>query len=215
VSDTLSKDNVLFAVIGILVGFIAGYLLHELMAVRQPPRRIAGMEATAPAAEMATPGGEQAPGAPGGAPPEGGTAPMQEIQKLRAYVESHPNDTEALLKLANLNFDIRNWRRSLELYNRYLKLKPNDPDALSDVGFCYREMKQFDQALARFHQAQQADPKHWQSYFNEAVVLGIDLKEYTAAEKVLAKLRELQPGNADVSQLAAEIERRKSAPTGS
>ena len=34
----MNKDNLIFAVIGILVGFIAGYLMHEVVASKQPPR---------------------------------------------------------------------------------------------------------------------------------------------------------------------------------
>jgi len=210
VSNNLTKDNVLFTVIGILVGFISGYLLHEVVAARQPPRQIAGMGVTAPggeAAAMPEGGGEAAPG--GGGP--GGGAAMKEIQELRQYVETHPDDADALRKLANLNFDIRNWSRALELYERFLKLKPNDADALSDLGFCYREMKDFDKALASFHQAQTADPSHWQSYFNEVVVLGIDMKRFDEADKVLAKLRQMQPNNSDIEQLAAEVSRRRTA----
>ncbi len=206
-SNHLSKDNVLFTVIGILVGFISGYLLHEVVAARQPPRQGAGMAMAAPAEGQESGAPEGTPAAGGG----GGGPQMKEIQELREYVESHPNDADALRKLANLNFDIRNWARARDLYERFLKLKPNDADALSDLGFCYREMKDFDKALAYFRQAQTADPNHWQSYFNEVVVLGIDQKLFDEADKVLAKLRRMQPNNSDIEQLAAEVSRRRTA----
>lgn len=206
-SDSLTKDNVLFTVIGILLGFISGYLMHEVMAARQPPRLRPGMAANAQGMAAEAPGGaEAAAGAPAA-----GAPPMQEIQQLREYVESHPEDAEAIRKLANLNFDIRNWQRALELYERYLKLNPKDADAISDVGFCYRELKQFDRALAEFRRAQAADPAHWQSYFNEVVVLGIDQNRFDEADKALAKLRQMQPNNSDVEQLATEVNRRRTA----
>jgi tetratricopeptide (TPR) repeat protein len=210
VSDNLSKDNVLFTVIGLLLGFISGYLLHEVVAARQPPRLRAGMEMAAAAGGEVGGGtpvgeGEAAQGIPAGGPP------MKEIQELREYVESHPDDAEAIRKLANLNFDIRNWTRALELYERYLKLKPNDADAISDVGFCFRELKQFDKALAEFRRAQVANPNLWQSFFNEVVILGIDQNRFDEADKALAKLRKMQPNNADIEQLAANIARRRAA----
>jgi len=136
---------------------------------------------------------------------------MKEIQELRDYVESHPEDAEAVRKLANLNFDIQNWTRALELYQRYLKLRPNDADAISDIGFCYRELKQFDKALAEFRRAQVANPNLWQSFFNEVVILGIDQDRFDEADQALAKLRKMQPNNADVEQLAANISRRRAA----
>ena len=147
--------------------------------------------------------------AEGGAP--GGGPAMKEIQELRQYVESHPNDANAIGKLANLNFDIGNWPRALELYQRFLKLKPNDADAISDMGTCYRALKDFDKALISFRQAQAIDPSHWQSYFNEVVVLGFDLKRFDEADRVLARLRKMQPGNQDIERLASEVARLRTA----
>ncbi len=237
----MNKDNVLFAVIGILLGFISGYLLHEVMASRQPPRLRPGDIAASAAGAAGMPGGG-APdggnpadaanpgnlgnpadasgvagmgggpvagaGAAGGAGAPAG-APMAAIQQLKAYVEKNPNDADAVLKLANANFDVRRWDRARELYAQYLKLKPDQPDILSDLGITYRELGQYDQALAQFEKAQQLAPTHWQARYNQAVVLGIDLKRYDDAKRVLAEIEKLQPGNQDVAKLAAEVERRQ------
>ena len=237
----MNKDNVLFAVIGILIGFISGYLLHEVMAARQPPRLRPGDVAAAGPGGISAPdgggdagaagaagspanagnpppdgagalgmgGGPAAAGAPGA--PGGAGAPMAAIQQLREYVEKNPNDADAVLKLANANFDIRRWDRARELYTQYLKLKPDQPDILSDLGITYRELRQFDQALEQFQKAQKLAPTHWQAQYNQAVVLGIDLKRYDDAQKVLADIEKLQPGNPDVAKLAAEVDRRRKA----
>jgi TolA-binding protein len=230
----VNKDNVLFAVIGILLGFISGYLLHEVMASRQPPRlRPGDVAAAAPSgapdggnpADAGNPGSPGNPGNPadasgiagmgGPAAAAGGVAgapagaPMAAIQQLKAYVEKNPNDADAVLKLANANFDVRRWDRARELYAQYLKLKPDQPDILSDLGITYREMGQYDQALAEFEKAQKLAPTHWQARYNQAVVLGIDLKRYDDAKRILAEIEKLQPGNQDVAKLAAEVDRRQ------
>ncbi|HTQ79304.1 MAG TPA: tetratricopeptide repeat protein [Thermoanaerobaculia bacterium] len=214
----MNKDNALFAVIGILLGFISGYLLHEVMAARQPPRLRPGDVAAAAALGE---GGEAPPGEGGtgpadasnpGPPGAGGNAPpMAAIQQLRDAVEKNPNDADAILKLANANFDIQRWDRARDLYLRYLKLRPKDADTLSDLGIAYRQLKQFDQALAQFVEAVQIAPGHWQSRYNQAVVLGIDMKRYDEALKVLAELDKAQPGNQQVQKLSAELERQKKA----
>src|SRR4028118_2157602 len=46
--DSLTKDNLISVVLGILLGFIAGYLLHEVMAARQPPRFAGPTQGAAP-----------------------------------------------------------------------------------------------------------------------------------------------------------------------
>jgi Flp pilus assembly protein TadD len=205
----VKRDNWLFATFGLLLGFILGYVLHEVMAARQPPRLAVG--ASPQIEDMnGAPRPAQA-GGPGAGAPAGGP-PMAEIQELRAQVEKNPNDTEALLRLANMNFDIKNWQRASELYERYLKLQAPTSDVLTDFGVTLREQGQAKEALAQFERAATLSPTHWQSRFNKAVVLGLDLQDYAGADRELAQLRVLQPSNPAIGELAAEIERRKSAP---
>jgi len=224
----LNKDNLLFATIGVLLGFISGYLLHEVMAARQPPRRLAG-EAVAMAGDA---GAAPSPGASAGAqvgpeaaPPEGAgganaaagggggaAAPsMQEVQRLRDHVASHPDDADAVHKLADLNLQIRNWERARDLYLHYLQLRPGDGEVLVGLGISYRGLNDYDQAVDRFRQAAKAAPDLWLAPFYEVVVLGLDLKRYDAAAPVLARLQKMQPANPDVAQLTAEFNRRRGA----
>lgn len=196
----MNRDSLLFVTIGLLAGFIVGYLLRDVTAARQP------------AFQGAANAGSPAVTAPAAAPPAGpGAPPMAEIQRLREHVEKNPNDTEAILMLANLNFDIRNWERARELYSRHLELLPDDPDVITDLGVCYRELGQFQQALEHFAKAQRLAPEHWQSRYNQVVVLAFDLKDYEGAERVLSELRRLQPQNTSISELAAEVSRRRGA----
>ncbi len=195
----MNRDNVLFIVIGSLFGFIAGYVLHEVMAARQPPPRPAG------AAVLPSPGADPPPTtAPTGDP----TQAMQQVQELRAYVEANPNDREALRQLANMNYDIGNWQRAGELYERLLKLEPDDVDTMTDLGAAYRHQGRTDVALELFRKVKRLAPDHWQSRFNEILVLAFDLGDLQAAAKAAEELRTLQPNNPDVERLAAEVARR-------
>ena len=217
----MTRDNLLFTTIGVLAGFISGYFTHEVMAVRQPPP-LAVLEA----AQAAAQGGAQAGGGGAGGGAEGGVAPgdprgtgggpaggaggpaMADILRLREQVEKNPNDADAVLTLANLNYDIRNWDRARQLYEHYLELRPPQPDMLTDLGVSLRGLKRFPEAMARFEQAQQLQDGHWQSLYNEVVVLAFDLKDMPKAQQVLARLRQLQPDNPEVAKLADEVARR-------
>jgi tetratricopeptide (TPR) repeat protein len=275
----VNKDNLLFATIGLLFGFIAGYLLHEVVVARQPLRRPVGEtgvvtappDAPTPGAAADMPGGPEArdaapadaagqpaqagqapqtPDAPAGAAaaaqasagPGAGTAAapggqaqaaqggggaaaaggggrgaagapgMAAIQQLRDHVAAHPNDAEAVLKLANLNFDIQSWARARDLYSQYLGLRPPSSDVLTDLGNCYRELRQFDAALQQFRRAEQLTPGHWKSLFSEVVVLAFDLKQLDAADKAMARLQaQAPPGQPEVAQLAAALKRQRSS----
>lgn len=200
---------------GILLGFIAGYMLHELLMARQPPRLTPELRAQIVADPNAAGGGMQG-AAPQGAAPAAGPgvdtgAVMAELQQLQGALEQNPQDTEILRRMANLNFDLQNWTQAQQLYSRYLELRPEDPDVMTDLGISYRESRQFDQALALFDKAQQINPNHWQSYYNEVVVLAFDLKRFDEANQSLARLQELQPGNPDVARLAEAVARSRDA----
>lgn len=204
--EILTKDNLIFAVFGILLGFIAGYLLHEVMARRQPARLVAG----AGAPVQGVPQQGMPPGNPGGGGAAPGSGPaMAEVQQLSQRVQANPNDADAVLQLANMYFEIGEWVRARELYTQYLTLRPENPDVLSDIGVTYREQGQFDQALEHFRRAHSLDATHWRSLFNQVVVLGIDLQRYDEAGEVIQRLRQMQPGNSDIEALAAEVERRR------
>jgi Tfp pilus assembly protein PilF len=133
---------------------------------------------------------------------------MAEISRLKEQVAKNPNDADAVLTLANLNYDIRNWQRSKELYEQYLKLRPAQPDVLTDLGVSLRGLGDFQGAMERFEQAQKLQVGHWQSLYNEVVVLAFDLKDMPRASSVLAKLKQLQPDNPEVTRLAEEVAKR-------
>lgn len=207
---SLNKDNLLFVIVGILIGFVSGYLLFEAMSLRQPSRLVAGQ---VPPGSM-PPGaggamGQGGPGAPAGDPTAGagGGPAMEQIQQLRARVEQNPNDADAVRQLADMNFQIQNWQRAQELYEQYLRLRPGDPNAMTDLGTCFLQAGQLDQAIGMFRQVHQIAPDHWQSYFNEVIALASSGR-MDEASQVMAQLQKLQPNNPDVQRLAAEVERR-------
>lgn len=234
----MNRDHALSLLAGVLLGFVAAFPVYEMLSARQPGLRL-------PSAAQATampPGASMA----GEAPVGGAAGPaMKEVQDLRAYVESHPDDADAIRKLADLNLQINELIRARGLYERYVQLRPadseatltlanlffetrehaqasrwyeeylksnpTDADALTDLGVCYRNQSQPQKALDAFRRAQSASPAHWQSLFNEVLVLALDLGDLAATEQPLARLKQAQPNNEQVRALDAEIARRRGA----
>lgn len=191
----------LFLLVGLMGGFLAGYISHEAMDGVQPARIAAGG-----ALPAAMPG-------PGAAPQAAASAssPMEEINRLQQAIAANPEDADAILRLANLSFDIQRWERAAELYERYLALRPGDPDVLTDLGITFRARGDFERALVLFREAQAQAPDHWQARFNEVIVLAFDQHQLDAAEKALAVLAEKLPGSPDVTRLGDEIRRLREA----
>ena len=207
----MDRDKVLFTVIGLLAGFIAGYVVHEFMAARQP----APGWSAARAGSVAQPGVGRR-GAAATTPGPGATAPsaengqpaMEQVQQLTAHVRDNPDDAQAIRQLANLNYDISNWQRAAELYSRYLELEGDDSDVMTDLGVTYRFLGKPQEALEQFRAVHEQAPDHWQARYNEVLVLAVDLNDLAAANAALDELVSMHPENPQVVRLAAEVKRR-------
>lgn len=208
----MTKDNLLFAVFGILVGFIAGYLLHEVMAMRQPQRQLAA--AGAPMAQPQDGAMPQDPQDAGTAPGGAGAAPaMQQVEALRQRLQANPQDADAMLGLAGLYLQINEWDPARQYLEQYLKIRPANPNVLSDLALTYRGLGRYDEALQLLHQAEGLDPNHWQSLYNEVLILAFDQGKLEDAQRVVQRLQQVQPGNPNVQKLAAELERSRNTPS--
>ena len=194
----MNRDNALFLLFGVLCGFIVAYMVFDRTQSLHPQPRIHGEESAA-----------SAPATGGAAGPAAGGAPMQVVQELRERVAKDPNDAVAVLDLANMNFDISNWKRAQELYEQYLSLRPGAADVYSDLGICLRAQGEYVEALGAFDTALEQDPDHWYARFNKAIVLGIDQGNIPAAEEALARLREIRPEAPELARLAEELAKRR------
>jgi cytochrome c-type biogenesis protein CcmH/NrfG len=206
----VSRDNLLFTLLGVVVGFIAAYLLYETVGARQPARLPFGQTAQVPA------GAQSAAPPPGAGAAQPGTGPVDapamqaQLEQMRQAAEANAEDPAAWLAVANLAFDLRRWEVAVEAYENHLELVPGDPDVMSDLAVSLHGMGRSQEALAMFDRAQQTSPQHWQSRFNEIVVLA-DLGRLDDAAQVMSELQRMQPENPDVQRLAAELERRRGA----
>jgi tetratricopeptide (TPR) repeat protein len=133
------------------------------------------------------------------------------VAQAESFLAANPDNAPAWLQLAQLSYDLEDWGRAVEAYRRYLELAPADPNVLSELGVSLRGVGRNEEALAAFDLAQELAPQHWQSRYNEALVLAFDMRRFDDAETVIEELRDLQPDNPDVERLAAAVERRRDA----
>jgi tetratricopeptide (TPR) repeat protein len=197
------RDHLISSLFGVLVGFVAAYFMYEAISDRQPERLPAAQAAASARMEGAT----AAPGV--AAPTPRATEQRRLVTQIESFLDSNPGEAEAWLQLAHLSYELQDWARAVGAYQRYLELAPPDPDILSDLGVSLRGVGRREEALAAFDRAQELAPQHWQSRFNEVVVLAFDLGRLDAAAAVIDELRSLQPDNPDVERLAAEVEKRR------
>ena len=200
-------DRGLFLAVGLLAGFSAAYLYLDKNPSALPQAPLtdphAGLVGVGPGATRDLPGS-------GGGQPSLATDPVarQKLSDLEAAVAKEPKNADLLVQLGNTAYDVEDWKKAVESYERALKLRDADPNVLTDLGVAYRNIGNVDKALAMFTQASAKDPNHWPAQFNLAIVYGIDKGDTKKALEILAKLRKEHPEIPALDRLMEELQQR-------
>jgi len=205
------KNPVVTAVIGLLIGFFAGYLVpHQGEAPATP--------AAAGDPHAGVPGAPSLSGAPV-QPPEGGrtlgTADprlLEQARQLEQLIAADPGNYVHLVQMGNVQYDLGNYLKARDFYEKARAIRDDSADVLTDLGVCYRETNQPQRAIELFDRAADLTPAHWQSRYNAAVVYLFDLNDPDGAQQEIDRLKSLQPRPPDLPDLAsfeAQIAQRR------
>jgi tetratricopeptide (TPR) repeat protein len=190
----MSKDNFISAVFGILLGFIAGYLMHEVMVARQPPRLPPGMTSVAPEQQA---GGGGAPGGAAAGPagdPAAAAPMMAQVRELQARLDKDPNDLEALQGLAAMFFQINDFKKSGEYLARYVALRPDDSEALLQLANIHFDGKEWSQARELYTRYLAANPGR-SDILSDLGVTYRELGQFDRAVELFHQAQKLAPDN--------------------
>lgn len=186
-------------VAGLAIGYFIGSSRSETIVVAPPP--VPGAQgAPAPAPFQGQ--------APQGAP-MGGVNTFELQRRIFAnqqVVASDPKNLQAWIMLGNDNFDLHQPEKAIEAYGKAMELGGENPDLLTDQGVMYRELKQFDKAIANFEKASKLNPKHLQSLFNLGVVFSEDRKDIPKAIKVWNRIIATDPASPQANQARQAIQ---------
>lgn len=236
----MNKENALFSIVGVLVGFIVGFVFAN----------------TANRAGLAPQGGtaavaRQVEGLPPGHPavdpsqmrPKVDEAALGAALKLadeqadnfaaqtnaaglsaqagryddaaRFYTRANslkPGDYETLVALGNTFFDAERLEEAEPWYAKALAQNPKDVNVRTDMGltFLLREQPQYERAIAEFKRSLEVEPAHPQTLQNLTVAY-TRKGDIASAEAALAKLRAAAPQSPALEQLRSGIEEAKSS----
>lgn len=91
---------------------------------------------------------------------------QEAAETLERLVISYPNHAYSLRLLANIYYDLGNGPKSIEFYQRYLILQPNDANALTDMGTQMLSLERVDGAIAAYQEAIKIFPNFYNAYYN-------------------------------------------------
>ena len=128
------------------------------------------------------------------------------------YQQAHrirPEDYELIVKLGNVYFDFRRFEEAGKWYEQALSKKSNDTNVRTDLGitFVERENPDLDRAIKEFQTSLQTNPKHEPTLYNlgAAYFKKGDAEE---ANKILAQLETINPQSQLVGRLQQLITQR-------
>ena len=142
-----------------------------------------------------------------GMPPAQAIEPAvrQRLQDAQTVAAAKPGDYDALVHLGNAAYDAREFAQAADAYEKALKISPDDVNVMTDLGTAYRNEGQADKALELFRRARAKDPKHWQSLYNEVIVLAMDKHDHDGANAAFRRLKAEHPGLPALEGLEQQI----------
>ena len=138
---------------------------------------------------------------------------MEQERDLEKLLAKEPNSYELLSQMGNTQFDLGNYAKATSFYEKARAIRSDSPDLFTDLGVCYKETGQPRKAIELFQQAMKLSPSHWQSRYNAATVLVLDLNDAQGAKAELDKLKQVKAehpelGIPDLTGLENEIAKR-------
>jgi tetratricopeptide (TPR) repeat protein len=129
----MSKENVLFSVIGVLLGFIIGFVFANSVNQRSalPARAPLATDFTSGQSDSALPPDHPALQSNGVAA-QGGMIP--EVQATLDRARNEPDNFEAQMKAAEMYYRIKRYDEAISFLKRANQLRPTDYEAIVNLG---------------------------------------------------------------------------------
>lgn len=201
----MTRDNLLFAIIGILLGFIVGFIfasniLQREATVAPTARTQPGMPPDHPAV-----GDPAAPAAGGG---------MQaDVQAALTKARNEPANFEAQLKAAQLYYQIQRYDDSIAYLLKANQLKPDDFETVANLGMVNMDAGHFETAETWYKAALTKKPDDLTILDGYCHVV-LQVGKAKDAEEAIGKLAKLDPTNQDLTSFRERLATLKSGASG-
>jgi tetratricopeptide (TPR) repeat protein len=187
----MSRENLLFAIIGILLGFIVGFMFASSMSQKQASQQLAAASQGALPADHPPIGGDQGQSTP-------------DPQAMRAQVNSQlekaknePNNFDAQVQAAELYYQIQRYDQAIEFLLKANQLKPTDYRTVVILGMVNLDAGHFDTAEKWYRAAMKmkSDDVMVLAGLADATLKKGDAK---GAEEAIAQLEKVDPNAEDL-----------------
>jgi tetratricopeptide (TPR) repeat protein len=158
----MTKDKVLFGVLGLIVGIAIGFLGANSLnraALDSRPASAASNSATSPGSNPALPPDHPPLGVSGGGDQQPGGGGVPEVMAAIEKAKQKPDDFEAQMTAADLYYQIQRFDEAAVYYEKANKLKPAEREPLVKLGNALFDSEKYPEAEKWYLAALQKDPK--------------------------------------------------------
>ena len=138
--------------------------------------------------------------------PAGKTVPfMEKLEGYKRRLKQDPDDIEALVFLANANFDIQRFETAEKLYLRALEVDPDNVHIRTDLASAYRNLGNSAKAVETLRGALKINPNHEVALYNLGVILLNDRGDPRGAADAWERLIRINPNDPLADSLREKI----------
>jgi tetratricopeptide (TPR) repeat protein len=130
----------------------------------------------------------------------------QRIDSMKTVLEDDPHNDSLLTVIANCYFDLSQFDRAIEYYEKSLALNPDNPFVLTDCAVMYFQAKNSDKALEYLDKAISLKPDLAQAYFNKGLILMTAKDQPQNAMAVWQQYIDLAPESEQAKLMKKQIE---------
>ena len=198
----MTRDNLLFTIIGLLLGFIVGFMFASNLAQREASPAAARTQALPPDHPSV---GD----APAGTAPAGNPGQMQtQVAAALDKAKKEPNNFEAQVDAAQLYFQIQRYDDSIGYLLKANQLKPDDFETVGNLAIANMEAGHFETAEKWYKAALMKNPNDVRLLDGYCHVL-LEVGDAKAAEVAIAQLAKVDPTNSDLIQFRDRLAKVK------
>lgn len=195
----MTRDNLLFAIIGVLFGFIVGFMFASNMSQRMSSPAMTGSAQNLPA--------DHPPLSSGNA-----QDPQQvfaQVQESMARARNEPKNFEAQVEAARLEYQIQRYDQAVEFLLKANQLQPDNYQVVVMLGAANLEGGHYDMADKWYQVALGMKPNDV-GVLASIAYMQLRKGDAGAAEKAIASLEKADPNNQDLPQFKERLAGLKS-----
>lgn len=120
------------------------------------------------------------------------------VRQFMEMLQKNPESTEALSGLGDLFLQAKVWDKSASFWERYLKLKPKDEEAIYHYAIALLNMDKINESAEQFESLVQVNPESFHGYYYLGMINVYYLNDKVQGKAYLEKVLDMNPDHPEL-----------------